>query len=121
MEPQLRMPIKFHHKILTPLRYFFNDNRAVGILLITCTLLSLIIANSTWGLGYQEMWHQQIFSSSKVLLPQTAGHWINDFLMSFFFLLAGMEIKRELLTGELSSFKKAILPFGAALGGMMIP
>jgi NhaA family Na+:H+ antiporter len=54
-------------------------------------------------------------------LPESPGKWINDFLMAFFFLLAGMEIKRELLNGELSSFKKAILPFGAALGGMVVP
>lgn len=54
-------------------------------------------------------------------LPQSFGHWINDFLMAFFFLLAGMEIKRELLAGELSTFKKAVLPFGAALGGMIVP
>ena len=54
-------------------------------------------------------------------MPASFGHWINDFLMAFFFLLAGMEIKRELTIGELSSFKKAVLPFGAALGGMVVP
>jgi len=99
---------------------FFNDSRAVGVLLIGCTILSLFITNYFVGSTYREFWQKDILAAS-VNLPRNAGHWINDFLMSFFFLMAGMEIKRELLSGELSSFKKAILPFGAALGGMIVP
>lgn len=106
-------------RIMTPLRYFFNDSRAVGVLLICCTLLSLVIANSGIGSFYMDLWHHPLASLSSI--PESSAKWINDFLMSFFFLLAGMEIKRELLSGELSSFKKAILPFGAALGGMLLP
>jgi len=112
---------RLHFRIMTPLRYFFNDSRAVGVLLIFCTLLSLIIANSGNGSWYRNFWHTEFLSGLPVHLPESFSRWINDFLMSFFFLLAGMEIKRELLSGELSSFKKAILPFGAALGGMIIP
>jgi Na+:H+ antiporter, NhaA family len=110
-----------HFRIMTPIRYFFNDSRAVGVLLIFCTLLSLIIANTGNGSWYRNFWHTEYASSLSIHLPETFARWINDFLMSFFFLLAGMEIKRELLTGELSSFKKAILPFGAAFGGMIVP
>lgn len=110
-----------HFKIMTPLRYFFNDSRAVGVLLIFCTILSLLIANSANGGWYRNFWHTEFMPAFPVHLPGSFSGWINDFLMSFFFLLAGMEIKRELMTGELSSFKKAVLPFGAALGGMLVP
>jgi NhaA family Na+:H+ antiporter len=106
---------------MTPIRYFFNDSRAVGILLIFCTVLSLFIANTGGGSAYRNIWHGQLLPPTAIHLPGSLSGWINDFLMAFFFLLAGMEIKRELLTGELSSFKKAILPFGAALGGMLVP
>jgi len=109
-------------RIMSPIRYFFNDSRAVGVLLIFCTVLSLFIANSGGGgAAYINIWHGRFLPPASIHLPGSVSAWINDFLMAFFFLLAGMEIKRELLTGELSSFKKAILPFGAALGGMMVP
>ncbi len=106
-------------RIMTPLRYFFNDSRAVGVLLICSTIVSLFLANSGFGDVYLRLWQRPLLSGT--VMPETSAKWINDFLMSFFFLLAGMEIKRELLSGELSSFKKAVLPFGAALGGMLIP
>ena len=110
-----------HFRIMSPIRYFFNDSRAVGVLLIFCTLLSLALANSGIGETYRSLWHKDLMPGISMHFPENLSRWINDLLMSFFFLLAGMEIKRELLTGELSSFKKAILPFGAALGGMLIP
>lgn len=115
-----RNTTSIHYRIMTPLRYFFNDSRAVGVLLISCTILSLFLSNSASGSWYLNLWHSELHPMSGVM-PDTPGKWINDFLMAFFFLLAGMEIKRELLNGELSSFKKAILPFGAALGGMVVP
>ncbi len=107
--------------MMTPLRYFFNDSRAVGILLILSTIVSLGVTNGVAGHAYLQLWHTNFLSSFPVELPKGFSGWINDFMMSFFFLLAGMEIKRELLNGELSTFKKAVLPFGAALGGMMVP
>lgn len=110
----------FHYRIMSPIRYFFNDSRAVGVLLIVCTILSLGLSNLSSGGAYQHFWSREL-AGGITSLPGTPLHWINDFLMSFFFLLAGMEIKRELLAGELASFKKAILPFGAALGGMLVP
>src|SRR5258705_9284716 len=108
-------------KTFNPVRLFLNDSRAVGVLLLFCTVLSLILSNSSIGEAYRDFWNAAIPAGGSSNLPSSFGHWINDFLMAFFFLLAGMEIKRELVAGELSSFKKAVLPFGAALGGMIIP
>ncbi|MDN3654796.1 Na+/H+ antiporter NhaA [Ferruginibacter paludis] len=109
------------HRIMTPLRYFINDSRTVGIILIICTLLSIFLANKGIGLSYRNFWNSEMHSFKALHLPATYLEWINNFLMGIFFLMAGTEIKRELMEGELSSFKKAILPFGAALGGMMVP
>jgi NhaA family Na+:H+ antiporter len=109
-----------HYRIMTPLRDFLQDSRSTGILLIGCTVISLFIANSG-GAWYTSSWGLQIKAAGNLGLPSTPVEWINNFFMAFFFLLAGMEIKRELSNGELSSFKKAVLPFGAALGGMIVP
>ena len=111
----------FIKKALNPLKIFISDSRFIGVLLVSCTIISLIISNSAHG-----DWYRSIFTADPdyglpLHLPDTGLKWINDFLMAFFFLFAGMEIKRELSVGELSSFKKAILPFGAALGGMIVP
>jgi NhaA family Na+:H+ antiporter len=109
------------HRIMTPLRYFINDSRTVGIILIVCTLLSIFLANKGIGISYRNFWNTEMHTFKAVHLPSSYLEWINNFLMGIFFLMAGTEIKRELMEGELSSFKKAILPFGAALGGMMVP
>jgi NhaA family Na+:H+ antiporter len=111
----------FIKKAFNPLKIFISDSRFIGVLLICCTLLSLIISNSAHGEWYRGIFNIDPDYGLPLHLPDTGLKWINDFLMAFFFLFAGMEIKRELLYGELSSFKKAILPFGAALGGMIVP
>jgi NhaA family Na+:H+ antiporter len=116
--PATARPLRY--RIITPLRDFLNDSRSTGILLIGCTLLSLLIANSTGSSWYSNWWTNELPTGS-LHLPSSPIEWTNNFLMAFFFLLAGMEIKRELMNGELSSFKKAILPFGAAFGGMLVP
>jgi NhaA family Na+:H+ antiporter len=108
-------------KAINPLRFFINDSRATGVILILCTLISLLLSNAGNTSWYPGLWHAELLKITGLHLPETFGEWINDFLMGFFFLLAGMEIKRELVSGELSSFKKAILPFGAAFGGMIVP
>jgi Na+:H+ antiporter, NhaA family len=104
-----------------PLKALLEDTRTVGILLILFTCISIFLANSSGGSGYRDFWHFELHMLRDLSLPASFFEWINSFLMSFFFLLAGMEIKRELVSGELSSFKKAILPVGAAFGGMVIP
>lgn len=112
---------KFIKKAFNPLRFFINDSRATGVILILCTLCSLLLTNAGNGEWYKYFWDIRLSFMSSLNLPASPEKLINDFLMSFFFLLAGMEIKRELVAGELSSFKRAVLPFGAALGGMIVP
>jgi Na+:H+ antiporter, NhaA family len=112
---------KLIRKAINPLKFFIADSRSVGILLLVCTVISLFLSNSGIGGSYRALWNQDLGLSGIIRLPHSGLKWINDFLMAFFFLLAGMEIKRELLNGELSTFKKAVLPFGAALGGMIFP
>lgn len=113
---------KILKKAINPIKILINDSRIVGLLLITCTIISLSLANSkSFQVVYSNLWNSTINYHSNIHLPDSFASFINNFLMSFFFLMAGMEIKRELLNGELSSFKKALLPFGAALGGMIVP
>ena len=93
---------------------FFRSGKASGILLIVCTALSLLIANSPWGNTYHHLWETSIG-------PFSLEFWINDGLMAVFFLMVGLEIERELYVGELSSPRQALLPIVAALGGMLVP
>ena len=93
---------------------FFESEKAGGILLIFCTVISLLLANSVFRDHYINLWHFQIAA-------QSLEHWINDGLMTIFFLLIGLELEREIYIGELSSFKNATLPIVAAIGGMLVP
>lgn len=93
---------------------FFKSEKAGGIVLIVCTIISLILANGSLGIRYQAFWHQSLGGSS-------VEHWINDGLMTIFFLLIGLELEREVYIGELANFKEALFPFFAALGGMLVP
>ncbi len=112
-----------HHHIMTPIREFLRDSRAVGIILIACTVLSLLLSNLGFTRDtYTGFFQQHIaFSTGSLNLPETPISWINDVLMTFFFFLVAMEIKRELTNGELASVKKSLLPVLAALGGMICP
>lgn len=112
---------KIFRKAINPLQILINDSRFTGVMLIACTLLSIFLANNdATATIYKSIWAVKLFAPSSHL-PETFISWVNNYLMAFFFMMAGMEIKRELLNGELSSFKKAVLPFGAALGGMLVP
>ena len=103
-------------------RDFFNSEKIGGLLLLVCTIVSIFIANSHFGASYLHFWHSHIdLSFGKVFLDYSIEHWVNDGLMSIFFLLVGLEIERELYKGELSELKNAVLPIGAALGGMILP
>lgn len=114
------MPLNFLKRtFISPLLEFIQDSRAVGITLLICTALSLIISNSGWGSGYLSFWNTEVHLSH--YLPHTIIHWINDGLMAIFFFQVGMEIKRELVDGELSSLKQSILPVAGAFGGMLVP
>ncbi len=108
-------------KFISPITYFINDSRSVGVILIICTIASILLSNLGTGDWYRGLWYHAIHYPAGIHLPENPLDWINSFLMGIFFVMAGTEIKRELVEGELSSFKKAILPFGAALGGMLLP
>jgi NhaA family Na+:H+ antiporter len=109
-------------RIVRPFQDFANKQSSGGILLIIATAVALIWANSPWGESYLALWHTKLivgigdFSISKDLT-----HWINDGLMAVFFFVVGLEIKREVLVGELSSVGNAALPVVAALGGAVVP
>ena len=93
---------------------FFNSEKAGGLALLICTILSLLLANSSISKEYLSIWHFSIAN-------QPTEYWINDGLMAIFFLLIGLELEREVYIGELSKLKDAILPIFGALGGMLLP
>lgn len=99
---------------------FFNNSQASGIILIFCVLISLLIANSSLAGSFQSFLDKEV-GTHLFQLEYPVSIWINDGLMAVFFLLVGLEIKRELVEGELSSFKNASLPIFAAVGGMLVP
>ena len=101
-------------KITRLFKDFFESEKIGGFLLIICTIISLLLANSSFSNDYLSIWHYQFNNHS-------IEHWINDGLMAIFFLLIGLELEREIYIGELSDIKKASLPIFAALGGMLIP
>ncbi len=93
-----------------------------GILLLAATVIALLWANSRWGHGYFELWETYLkISLGNLELKESLLHWVNDGLMAVFFFLVGLEIKREILVGELASLKRATLPLAAAVGGMALP
>ena len=110
------------YKISNMFKEFLENKKAGGFLLILCTAVSMIVANSGFGDGYIHFWHSVIgFNLGSIDLNYSVEYWINDGLMAIFFLLVGLEIERELYVGELSDIKNAMLPVFAAAGGMLIP
>jgi len=93
---------------------FLESEKTSGILLILCTCASIAIANSALGPAYQSFWHTTFAGMS-------IEHWVNDALMTIFFLFIGLELEREFYNGELSNFQTALLPIVAAIGGVAIP
>ncbi len=109
-------------ELLKPVENFIRLEQFSGIILLVITCVSIIVSNSNWGPAYAHFLETPIhLHSEAVSLEIHILHWVNDGLMFFFFLVVGLEIKREILTGELSSWQKAALPVVAAFGGMIIP
>ena len=109
-------------KLTYPIQEFLHQEASGGILLIIATVIALAWANSPFADSYHHLWHTYIkIDVGGVGLNYSLHHWINDGLMVIFFFVVGLEIKREMLVGELSSAKKAALPIAAALGGMIFP
>lgn len=112
------MPEKFANLF----KGFFDSEKVAGLLLVCCTVISLIIANSSIGADYIDFMHRKIdVSFTGLALDYSIEHWVNDGLMAIFFLMVGLEVERELYIGELADFKKAILPLAGAVGGICIP
>lgn len=107
---------------LNVFKNFVKSNNFGGILLFLCVILSLIVANSAMGEKLQNILDTVVgFENESVHLNYSVSMWINDGLMAIFFLLVGLEIKREIVEGELSSPKKALLPILCAIGGAIVP
>ena len=99
---------------------FFHNSKSSGIVLIVCVLISLLVANSSLSADFQSLLDSKL-GTDIFHLNYSVSVWINDGLMAIFFLLVGLEIKREIVEGELSNFKSASLPIFAAIGGMVVP
>lgn len=107
--------------IINPLQRIVGDSRSVGIILFICSIISIVLANTSFGEQYIDSWSSSFHFPGSIHLPHSLLHWINDGAMAVFFFLVGMEIKRELLEGELSSVQQSLLPVFAAIGGMVVP
>lgn len=106
--------MRIEKKLSNTFQEFMQSGKAGGIILILCTLVSLALANSPLGEGYLGFWHRYVAGLS-------IEHWVNDALMAIFFLLIGLELKRELYNGELSDLRNAMLPILGAAGGIAVP
>lgn len=113
---------KAFDKVVTPFEEFIHHESTSGFLLMACAVTALVLANSALHHGYEHVLHTPIgFSIGEWRLEYSLHHWINDGLMWLFFFLVGLEIKREVLVGQLSDFRAALLPIIAAIGGMVVP
>lgn len=108
--------------VARPLRRFLDTEAASGAVLLVATVAALVWANSPWSGSYESLWHTKAgFSLGSIDVTGDLRHWVNDGMMALFFFVVGLEIKRELVAGELNDFRKAAVPAIAALGGMIIP
>lgn len=113
---------KAFDRVLTPIDEFIHRQTTSGVLLMVCAIAALIIANSEWAEPYHKLLKTYFtIGIGQWQLSMSLHHWINDGLMALFFFVVGLELKRELLVGELSDIKAALLPIIAAIGGMVLP
>ena len=113
---------KSFDRILLPLEEFIQRQTTSGVLLMLCAVIALGIGNSSWQAGYEHFLHTSLsIGLGERLFSLSLHHWINEALMVLFFLVMGLELKREVLVGELSSPRQALLPIIAAIGGMVMP
>ncbi len=108
--------------LLTPFEKFVRHQATSGLILMFTALFALCLANSAWGDIYRAVLHYPVsFGFGSLVIEKSLQHWINDGLMTLFFFVVGLELKREFLVGELSTIRMATLPAVAALGGMLVP
>jgi len=109
-------------RMLTPIEEFIHRQTTSGLLLMSTAIIALVLANSLFGEAYQNLLHIPLaFSVGDWGIKMTLHHWVNDGLMAMFFLVVGMELKREILVGELADLRQAALPVIGAIGGMAMP
>ena len=109
-------------RVAQPVARFLHTEAAGGILLLAATVVALVWANSPWKASYADLWHTEFgLRIGEFSISEDLRHWVNDALMALFFFVVGMEIKRELVVGELATLRAAILPAIAAVGGMVVP
>ena len=108
--------------VLNPLNRFVSNSSSSGLVLFGAAFLALVLANSPLAEAFDALWHTKIgLTVGGFAIYKDLHHWINDGLMSLFFFVVGLELKREIVTGELSNPRNAVLPFVAGLGGMLLP
>ena len=113
---------KAFDRVLTPLEEFIHRQTTSGVLLMLCALMALYLANSPWNEAYHHLLELPFtIGVEGFQLSKSLHHWINDGLMALFFFVVGLELKREILVGELADIKQAMLPIIAAIGGMVVP
>jgi NhaA family Na+:H+ antiporter len=121
--PETWLPARrFAQRILRPIESFLHVQAASGIVLLLAAVVALIWANSPWSDSYGHLWHTPLtIGIGRFVSSQSLHFWINDGLMTVFFLIVGLEIRREIHEGELSDLRRAALPIVAAAGGMLVP
>jgi NhaA family Na+:H+ antiporter len=115
-------PVEPIDRILAPFRGFVESSVSGGLVLMAAAIVALVWANSPWAHGYESLWATELsVALGDLTFSQSLLHWINDGLMTIFFLVVALEIKREVLVGELASVRRATLPIAAAIGGALFP
>ena len=113
---------KAFDSVLTPLEEFIHRQTTSGILLMLCAVVALYIANSSWNDAYHHLLEMKFtIGVESFQISKSIHHWINDGLMALFFFVVGLELKREILVGELADMQQALFPIVAAIGGMVVP
>ena len=116
------MQIEKIDKILKPIERFLHSESTAGIFLLISAVIAMVWANTPWHDSYHHLWEYNIsISVGDYGINKTLHEWINDGLMAMFFFVIGLELKREIMAGELSDMGKAMLPLIAAFGGMVLP
>ncbi|HEX6223803.1 MAG TPA: Na+/H+ antiporter NhaA [Chryseolinea sp.] len=116
------MPTERIDKILKPVERYMHKESTAGVLLLIMALTAMVWANTGWNDSYHHLWENKIsLYAGDYGIEKTLHQWINDGLMAMFFFVVGLELKREIMAGELSNFGKAMLPLMAGLGGMLVP
>ena len=121
-QDHIELPQKPIDRIVGPLQRFLHVEAAGGIVLLACTAAALVLANSSASQAFLEFWKTEVgFQFGSFQMIHSLRHWINDGLMAVFFFVIGLEVKREIVLGELRDVRRAALPLAAAIGGMIVP